>query len=193
MTGYDQKACVCFHKLSVINIENSSGIFIGTNKAIGWANWSKSNEGFGSMKDATASRIISVVHDEDLTDASFRDAKWIAFQEQGSAAQQCAVDFQSVNVNSVANGSAVDLGDIKQLGWRTSRKNNYGGGKNYGSNRQSQIINVVFDDDRTDASFQFNQKVVDEALRSARNVRITHQNRDPRDEEAVGEGTDTEL
>jgi hypothetical protein len=36
-----QKACVIFNKLVVNNIENSSGIFIGTNQALGWSTYGR--------------------------------------------------------------------------------------------------------------------------------------------------------
>ncbi|WP_160297248.1 hypothetical protein [Paenibacillus sp. IHBB 10380] len=41
-----QRACVIFNYLIVNNIEDSSGIFIGTNQAVGWSCYSKSNQGF---------------------------------------------------------------------------------------------------------------------------------------------------
>ncbi|MBB6669253.1 hypothetical protein [Cohnella nanjingensis] len=168
----DIKACVVFHKLFVNSIENSSGIFIGTNQAGGWTTYSKSNSGFGNLKDATLSNAIGIVSDPDLFDTTIHDAPNISLAEAAHAAQQCAIEFESVNVNTLMNASAVDIGDIKQLGWRTARKNNYGQGKSYGANRMSQMVNVVFDDDRTDATFHIKQNVVDQSGNTPKNVQI---------------------
>jgi hypothetical protein len=172
----DQKACVIFNKLIVTNIEDTSGIFIGTNQAIGWSSYSKSNQGFGSLTDATLSNSISVVRDPDLIDASVHDARFISLAETGNAAQQCVIDFQSVNVNTVVNNSAVDLGDIKQLGWRSARKVNYGEGKIFGHNRTSQTVSIVFDEDAVDASFQTQENTQDQLGKTEKNVRIKQKN-----------------
>lgn len=171
----DQKACVVFNRLTVTNIENSSGIFIGTNQAIGWSSSSKTNQGFGSLKDANVSRTVTVCRDTDWIDSVFRESKLISLRETDIAAQQCDVDFRSVNVNTVNNGSAIDLGDIKQLGWRSTRKNNYGTGKMFGHNKQSRSISVVFDNDGSDAEFLLNQSVWDQTSRSVKHVTITQE------------------
>ncbi|MCC3373109.1 hypothetical protein [Cohnella sp. REN36] len=161
MASIDSKAIVQFRRLFVNVIEDSSGIFIGTNQAIGWMSSSKSNYGFGSLKDATLSNAVCYVYDPDLVDNSVRDARAIAITETPETVRQTAIDFQSVNVNAMLNASAVDLGDIRQPGWRTARKNNYGAGKIYGASRLSRTVNIVFDDDAEDASFDIRQQALD--------------------------------
>lgn len=172
----DRKVCVVFNKISVTNIEDSSGIFIGTNEAIGWSAYKKSNQGFGSLSDSVLSGSVSVVRDSDAIDMPVRDARFIALTEAGGSARQSAVEFRSVNVNSAANASAIDIGDIKQLGWRTAKKNNYGEGKNFGRNQISRSIHVVFDDDAVDNPIVVQQNVLDRSGPSASNVQIVQKN-----------------
>jgi hypothetical protein len=167
-----QKACVIFNKLVVNNIEDSSGIFIGTNQAIAWSSYSKSNQGFGSLHDSTLSQSLNVVYDPDLIDASVEDIRNITLSEFPNNQQLCAIDFQSINANALSNGSAIDLGDNKQLGWRSSRKVNYGGGKHLGANRVNQVANIIVDNDVVDAPFHTDGQIVD-SLPSVKNIRIT--------------------
>ncbi|MDB4868070.1 MAG: hypothetical protein JWR03_2403 [Cohnella sp.] len=175
----EQKAVVIFNKLIVIDVENSSGIFIGTNQAVGWSSYSKINQGFGSLQDATLTNSVNVVHDQDVMDASIHDARHITLSDGANNLQQCIVDFQSVNVNSVMNGSAIDLGDNKQLGWRSSRKVNYGGGKNLGANRMSHVVNFTLDNDVVDAPFHTEGQIIQSTSASvASDIRITQKRQD---------------
>jgi hypothetical protein len=167
----EQKACVIFNKLVVNNIEDSSGIFIGTNQAIGWSSCSKSNFGFGSATDATLSHMISVVQDQDVIDAKVEELRNISLSEWGNPLQQCAIDFETIQANSVNNGSAIDLGDIKQLGWRSSRKVNYGTGKNLGGNLIRQVAAITADQDLIDAPFHMEGQIND-VSGAVKNIRI---------------------
>ncbi|RKP54362.1 hypothetical protein D7Z26_13475 [Cohnella endophytica] len=176
MSQTHQKAFVIFNKLVVNNIEDSSGIFIGTNQAIGWSTYSKSNQGFGSLSDATLSHSVSIVKDQDVIDTPIEDVRCITMTEAGHPLQQCAIDFNSIHANSLNNGSAIDLGDNKQLGWRSSRKNNYGFGKNLGSNQITQVANLVFDDDVVDAPIHNEGTITDNARSGEKNIRITQKN-----------------
>jgi hypothetical protein len=169
-----QKAVVIFNKLIVNDIEDSSGIFIGTNQAIAWSSCSKTNQGFGNLQDATLSRSVNVVYDQDVMDASVRDSRDITLLEGVQNLQQCMVDFQSIAVNAVMNGSAIDLGVNKQLGWRSSRKNNYGGSKNLGANRMSQMVNFTLDNDVVDAPFHTEGKIIESSCAPVTSdIRIT--------------------
>jgi len=168
-----QKACVVFNKLLVNNIEDSSGIFIGTNQAIGWSSYSKSNQGFGSLSGSTMTHAVSVVQDSDLIDAPFEDMRYITLAETGSSMQQCAIDFNAIHANVLNNGSAMDLGDNKPLGWRTARKVNYGFGKSLGRNQVKKVASMIIDDDVIDAPFR-NEGIINEHVQHVeKNIRIT--------------------
>jgi hypothetical protein len=168
----EQQACVIFNKLVVNSIEDTSGIFIGTNQAVAWSSYSKNNQGFGSLQDCKVTNSINVVHDPDVLDATVKDVRNIAITEIPNHLQQCAIDFHSIHANSVSNGSAIDLGDIKQLGWRSSRKVNYGGGKYQGGSRLSRIANITVDNDVVDAKFDATGQSADTSG-TVKNVRIT--------------------
>ena len=146
-----QKAVVIFHSLTVNSIEDSSGIFIGTNHALGWSSYAKTNQGFGVLSDASLSHSVSVVHDPDIVDAGIRDVRSIHLSETPNQAQQSIVNFGSIHANTLTNGSAIDLGDNKQLGWRTSRKNNYGSSKVLGRSMMKQVAGFAVDNDTVDA------------------------------------------
>ncbi|WP_274362171.1 hypothetical protein [Paenibacillus thermotolerans] len=172
-----QQACVIFNKLNVNLVEDGSGIFIGANQAIGWSSIGKTNEGFGSLTNASLSRSVNVVYDSDVIDTKIDDLRHIQLMEQPMA-QQCAVDFESVNANAVLSGSAIDIGDNKQPGWNNSRKTNYGNGKGIGRNRYTQIANIVFDDDLVDAPFEFEGDIVHSGS-ADKNIRIRSQRQSP--------------
>lgn len=167
----EQKACVVFNRLLVNNIENTSGIFIGTNQAIAWRNFEKSNQGFGSLNDAIVTRVVNVVQDSDGVDTSFRDFNHIVLTESPNRLQQCAVDFGTIQANALNNGSAIDVGDNKQPGWRNARKTNYGNSKNLGHNQQSQMANFMMDNDAMDTLFQTGG-YLDDSLQAVKNIRI---------------------
>lgn len=174
----NQKACVIFNKLIVNNIENSSGIFIGTNQAIAWSSYSKSNQGFGILNDAVLTNAVNVVYDQDVLDASVEDLKYIHLSKDGQTLQQSTVEFQSVNANTVTTGSAIDLGDNKQLGWRSNQKVNYGTGKSLGSNRLSQIASLVMDNDLIDAPFHIEAITNENPGNAEKNIRIRQKNKE---------------
>jgi hypothetical protein len=167
----EQKACVIFNKLVVGSMEDTSGVFIGTNQALGWSSFSKSNQGFGSLKDATLTHSLNVVQDSDVVDAKMEETRTISLSEMTHAGQQCAIDFQSIHANSLNNGSAIDLGDIKQLGWRSTRKVNMGSGKSYGTNRISHMFNSTVDNDVSDAHFHTEGRI-NETSGVVKNIRI---------------------
>jgi hypothetical protein len=167
-----QKAYVIFNKLFVNNIEDSSGIFIGTNQAIGWSTYSKSNQGFGNLRNATLTNSISVVQDPDVIDTPIEDVRYITLTEASNPLQQCAIEFNSIHANSLFNGSAIDLGDNKQLGWRSSRKVNYGFGKSLGSNRVNQVASIIFDDDAIDAPFHNEGTITENVKNVEKNIQI---------------------
>lgn len=146
-----QKAVVIFHSLTVNNVESSSGIFIGTNHALGWSSYAKTNQGFGSISDSSLSHSLGIVHDPDIVDAGVRDVRSIHLSETPNQAQQSIVNFESLRANSLNNGSAIDLGDNKQLGWRSSRKNNYGASKVVGRTAMKQVAGFALDNDTVDA------------------------------------------
>ena len=173
-----QRAYVVFNKLFVNSVEDSSGIFIGTNQAIGWSAYSKTNQGFGSLTGSTLVNSMSIVQDPDMIDMPVEDVRNIALQEAGGSLQQCAIDFHSINANTVFNGSAIDLGENYQLGWRTSRKVNYGVGKYLGANRARQVATIIFDDDVVDAPMQHNGTVIGTVQNAEKNIRITQKRAD---------------
>lgn len=173
-----QKACVIFNKLFVNNIENSSGIFIGTNQAIGWSNYSKSNQGFGTLSNAALTNVVSVVQDPDFIDTPIEDVRTITLAESSHSMQQSAIDFNAIHANSITNGSALDLGDNKQLGWRSSRKTNYGFGKSLGGNRVQQVASVTFDDDAVDAPVHYEGTIIENANSAEKNIRISQKKAD---------------
>jgi len=176
-----QKACVIFNKISVNNIENSSGIFIGTNLALGWTSYSKLNQGVGSISNSTMTNALGVVHDQDLIDMPIEDVRDIALMETSNALQQCAIDFNAIRANSVNDGSAITLGDNKQLGWRTARKVNEGIGKNLGRNLLKQIAGTIADNDAVDAYFS-QQAIINESTQeSGKNIRIFQKQPNPDD------------
>jgi hypothetical protein len=166
-----QNACVIFNKLVVNNIEDSSGIFIGTNQAIGWSSYGKTNNGFGSLKDATLSHSVNIVYDSDVIDSSLKEVRYLQLTETTNA-QHCAVEFESINANSVNNGSAIDLGDNKQLGWRSSRKINYGTGKAFGRNRLNGTANIIFDNDVVDAPVHTEGKIIENRGNIEKDIQI---------------------
>jgi hypothetical protein len=173
-----QKASVVFQKLIVNNIENASGIFIGTNQAWGWSSYGKTNQGFGTLSGSTLSHAVGVVHDPDVVDASVRDVRNIGLTEAPNAAQQCFVGFGSIQANAVNNASAIDLGDNKQLGWRTSRKSNYGNGKMVGTNSVRQVAAFAVDNDAVDAPVAALEKSAD-ASTVVKNIRIVQNTDEP--------------
>lgn len=174
MSSPRQQACVVFRQLTVGSVENTSGIFIGTNHAPAWTSFEKSNQGFGSLKDSVLKGAVNVVYDTDVLDSTFQDASYVALTETQNQAQQCAVEFGSIHANALYSGSAIDLGDNKQLGWRNARKNNYGSGKNMGNNQLSKMANFTMDNDVLDAVFQNGGKWTDTS-QVAKNIRIAQQ------------------
>lgn len=170
-----QKACVIFNKLVVNNIENSSGIFIGTNQAIGWSSYGKRNEGFGSLREAALTHSVNVVYDADMIDTSIENASYIQLAETAEA-QHCAIDFESINANVVNTGSTIDIGDNKQLGWRNSRKTNYGTGKGLGINRYTRIANLLFDNDAVDTTINNEDKIIENNGNIDKDIRIQQKN-----------------
>ncbi|GIP38166.1 hypothetical protein J31TS4_14460 [Paenibacillus sp. J31TS4] len=172
MNGNQQKAYVVFNKLFVNNMEDSSGIFIGNTQAIGWSSYSKTNQGFGSLSSSTLTNAVSFVQDADMVDMPVQDTRAITLAEAGSPAQS-AIDFGSIHANVLMNGSAIDLGDNKQLGWRSSRKVNYGFGKALGRNQVSRVASLLQDDDGVDAPFRHAATITDCGRQAERNIRIT--------------------
>jgi hypothetical protein len=146
-----QNGCVIFNKLVINSIENSSGIFIGTNYAAGWSTYSKQNQGFGSIKDTTVSHTFNVVNDRDVIDMPINDSKQITEAPAGDAGVQNVVSFQSINANNVSNVAVIDVGENRQPGWNSYHKNNYGTGKSIGINRLFRIANHIQDNDVIDA------------------------------------------
>ncbi len=173
-----QQACVVFRQLTVNSIENSSGIFIGTNHAPVWSNIVKSNQGFGSLSDSILKDVVTSVIDTDAWDMTVRDANYAVLTETPNQGQQCAIDFGSLHANSLTNGAVIGLGDNKQLGWRNARKNNYGSGKNLGSNVLSKIANYTMDNDVWDTVFQVGSNNIDTS-QVVKNIRITHKRDEP--------------
>ncbi|MCM3272328.1 hypothetical protein [Paenibacillus elgii] len=167
----NKKTCVVFNKLFVTNIEDSSGIFIGNNTAIGWSSYGKSNRGLGNLSNCTLTHVINVVYDQDVIDTSIEDISNIVLTEKENA-QLCTIDFNSVNANSVNSGSAIDLGENRQLGWRSSRKNNYGTGKAYGSNNIRKIVNSIFDSDFIDTLLHTEDNNMENTGNLERNIYI---------------------
>ncbi|WP_052339231.1 hypothetical protein [Gorillibacterium massiliense] len=178
MNMNQQRAFVIFNKLFVNTIEDSSGIFIGTNQAIGWSSSSKTNQGFGTLQNSTLSNIASVVYDSDVMDASIDDATSITLAELNHPLRQCAIDFNAIHANVVTDGSAIDLGDNTQLGWRSSLKSNYGFGKSYGSNRVNQVVSMTVDDDAVDAPIQYAGQIIESVQTDEKNIRITQKQGD---------------
>ncbi|TVY02050.1 hypothetical protein [Cohnella terricola] len=167
-----QKACVIFNKLAVNNIENSSGIFIGTNMALGWTSYSKENQGLGRFSNTTLTNALGVVHDPDLIDMPIEEVRNITLMETSNSLQQNAIDFNAIYANSIQNTSALDLGDNKQLGWRTARKVNEGFGRILGRNLLKQVANTIADNDFVDAHFS-NQGIINENIQTAeKNISI---------------------
>ncbi|GGF98162.1 hypothetical protein [Paenibacillus abyssi] len=151
MNNCPQNTSVIFNKLIVNAVEDTSGIFIGTNLAIGWSTYTKSNQGVGSVKNANISKALNIVNDQDMMDMPVEDSKSITMPADGEFQQHCEIAFQSVNALSVSNGSAIDIGENRQYGWSSVHKNNYGTGKNIGSNRLTSIANFIQDNDVIDA------------------------------------------
>jgi hypothetical protein len=172
----NQKTCVAFNKLFVTNIQDSSGIFIGNTNAIGWSTYVKSNQGLGSLNNSTLSHSINVVYDKDVIDTSVEDIRSIVLTE-GENAPSSAIDFCSINANSVSSGSAINLGENRQLGWKSSRKVNFGTGKAFGSNRIRQLVNSIFDNDLVDARFHTEGTNIENVENSERNIYINQKNR----------------
>jgi len=173
-----QRAYVVFNKLFVNNIQDTSGIFIGTNQAVGWSAYSKRNEGFGSLSNATVHNVVSVVQDPDYIDMPIDDVQCITLTETSNSLQQCAIDFNAIHANVLNSGSALDLGNNKQLGWRSSRKLNYGFGKSLGRNQVKQAASMVVDDDLIDAPVHQQQKIIDHVPHVEKNIRITQKQKD---------------
>ncbi|TJY44061.1 hypothetical protein E5161_01295 [Cohnella pontilimi] len=170
-----QKANVILNKLVVNVIEDTSGIFIGTNQAWGWSSCGKSNYGFGVLKNSCLTRSLSIVQDSDIVDAPVQDIRHIALTEQPNSVQQASVAFQSLRAESLNNGSAIGLGENIQLGWRSTRKNNYGGGKHQGINHVNRMANITFDNDGVDAPVQTAGTILDTSP-VVKNIRITQEN-----------------
>jgi len=173
-----QQACVVFRQLKVNNVERSSGIFIGTNHAPAWNSIEKSNHGFGTLSGSVVKGAVSVVYDTDVLDSTVQDASYVSLTEAPNQEQQCAIDFGSIQANSLNNGSVISLGDNKQLGWRNAGKNNYGSSKNLGTNLLSKMANYTLDNDVMDAVFQTGGKYLDTSG-VVKNIRITHREDPP--------------
>lgn len=152
MNGASQQACVVFNKLIVNYISQASGIFIGTNQAIGWRSYRKSNEGLGNVRDSTVVDTINVVNDQDVVDMPIKDSSTVHMQEGGGQGQRSAIAFRSINAVAVANTSAIDVGDIMQPAWRSAHKNNYGTGTSVGVNQISHVANLIRDNDVVDTA-----------------------------------------
>lgn len=174
MNQCQNKANVVFNKIFVNQIEDSSGIFIGTNQAIGWTSYSKSNSGFGNPKNAVVSNVLSVVHDEDAIDMPIQEVSNITLPAGNHPIQQSNIDFNSIHANAVFNGSAIDLGNNTQLGWRSSRKSNYGFGKGLGKNQINQVASIILDHDDLDMLVVNKGSTEDESQNTGKDVRITH-------------------
>lgn len=181
MDNAGQKAVVIFHSLNVNNIENSSGIFIGTNHALGWSTYSKTNQGFGSLSDTSLSHSIGIVSDPDIVDAGVRDIRHINLSETPNQAQMSLVNFGSIQATALNNGSAIDLGDNKQLGWRTSRKNNYGASKVLGRSLMKQVAGFAMDNDTVDAPV-FSLGTAGETSTVIKNILISKNTDKPKEE-----------
>jgi hypothetical protein len=166
-----QKACIIFNRLLVNTIENTSGIFVGNNQAIAWRHFGKTNQGFGSLQEAAVSCVVNVVQDSDGADATYRDFNQIALTESPNRTQQCAVEFRAIQANALNNGSAIDIGDNKQTGWRNAHKANYGNSKNMGYNKQSNIAAFMTDNDAMDATFRAGEQITD-TQQTVKNIRI---------------------
>ncbi|TXK85069.1 hypothetical protein [Paenibacillus sp. N3.4] len=174
-----QKSSANFDKVIVTNIQDASGIFIGNNYMIDWSSFTKSNSGFGSLRGATLTNAINVVCDQDINDMTIENQKYVILEEGGNIPQQQSdIDFQSIHVNAVNNGSAINLGDNKQLVWGTSRKINYGTGKSIGTNQLNKIANFVLDNDIVDSIFQTDEKIIENIENSTKNIRISQKNDD---------------
>ncbi|CAG7637509.1 hypothetical protein ACFQI7_07740 [Paenibacillus allorhizosphaerae] len=159
MTQTCQNAYVVFNKLVVTSIENTSGIFVGTNYAVGWSAYSKSNQGLGSVQDANVAHTVNVVYDQDISDMPVQDCKQVAAVSGSGLQQQCDIVFHSIHTNTVSNGSAIDVGENMQAAWSGMHKNNYGTGKNIGLNRLKHIANLIQDNDIIDSPVRSESKI----------------------------------
>jgi len=146
-----QRANVLFRTLQVNVVENTSGIFIGTNQAIGWRSYGKTNEGFGKWSGGTLTNAVSAVFDSDGVDAPTHEVRNIRIVETPEGMRQTNVGFRAVEANAVTNGSAIGLGNNGQPGWSSVRKNNYGNGRVTGGNWLRQFASFAIDNDAVDA------------------------------------------
>jgi len=154
-----QQACVLFNRLTVTSVEHTSGIFIGTNQAIGWSSVSKSNQGFGSASDCRITDSIHLVQDPDVMDNCSSQAVSIPAASEGPPSRHwCDVSFRTINALSLSNGSAIGIGENRQNGWSGSHKTISGTGKLYGGNRVGRVANLVQDGDAADTVIRVDKR-----------------------------------
>jgi len=117
-----------FQSITVKSIENSSGIFIGKNSAIGWSAHGKSNQGLGSANGKIV-RSVNLVYDNDLVDSpvEHRDITIDNNMCLSTEVKETAnIAFDRINVTSLTSNSAVSVGQNKQSTWDAHSKANTG-------------------------------------------------------------------
>ena len=130
------------------------------------------------MNNSTLTNVVSVVHDPDLIDMPLEENRNITLAETSNSLQQCAIDFNAIHANSLNSASAIDLGDNKQLGWRSTRKQNYGFGKSLGRNRIKQVASMLVDNDAVDAPFHQEGTIIENVQNVEKNIRIIQKQED---------------
>lgn len=152
MQGQEEQNVV-LGNITVNFIQNSSGIFVGTNYAHGWSTNSKINNGFGSSKGSDHRCSINFVYDNDIIDTPIEDVKTIILNQQpreGIPVNQ-NIDFHSIDVNAVNINSSISIGENNQAGWSSHRKSNFGT-QMIGESIIENSTNTIIDNDIIDTA-----------------------------------------
>lgn len=147
---------IILKNLKVNAVEHSSGIFIGTNKAVGWSAHSKSNFGLGTVIDSNTQNNINTVFDNDVVDSPIDDRDCIVsntnFNNRNSnksPAQE--ICFDRIDVNVIDTNSTISLGQNSQPAWDSHTKDNLGSGAFHGNNLVTGNVSTIFDNDIIDS------------------------------------------
>ncbi|MDN0191574.1 hypothetical protein QI003_23970 [Bacillus stercoris] len=135
--------------ISVISIDTSSGIFIGTNYAHNWSSHRKNNYGLGSMTNSQVSHNFSYVIDNDEVDTPIHHENRISF-EGNSGENQNDIDVGEMNINVLDTCAAISVGENELTGWSSHSKRTSGQGRLLGTIQNTQNSSFVIDNDEND-------------------------------------------
>jgi hypothetical protein len=136
----------------------SSGVFIGTNNAIGWSAHSKHNYGFGSVSDGSVTGGKFTIMDNDMVDAPIEDNDTIVYTEP-SPGSDLAMRLNNINVNGLDSNASLSVGNNRQPGWSSHGKLNLSRAFTYGKTLQMNDLSIIYDNDLVDVPIENKVKI----------------------------------